>query len=293
MQTRNHISPADRLGMTLVLAVGLHVLLILGVSFNLQDDSRPDNISTTLDITIVHTHSDEENPDAEFLAQSNQRGGGISEESVVPRNPNFNPLPLPEYGEDMQSHNEEIPQSRKEPRESDVLSAEKSPLKLRLMPNNTLITENLEGMSQELQRITMEYDSTNAAIDQTRSELAQKREERYASANTRYDVTAVYGDTIRDQILRIGTLNYPDEARRRNLSGTVHLDIVILPSGKVAGIYILRSSGHKVLDDAAVRIAEIAASNFPPFPDSMKESTSIYHFDRIWVFENGKIRTGQ
>lgn len=292
MQTRNIISPADRLGMTLVLAAALHVIIILGVSFSLEDDMNPENPRTTLDFTIIHTQSDQENLDAEFLAQSNQVGGGTEEESVLPKNPNYNPLNLPEYGADIESQNESIPETQASPHVNDALTVNKSPIKLTLIPFENLITEELHGLAQEFDRIKMELDSTNAEINRMQSRLSQKKREKYASANTREHVTATYAVTIRDRIERVGMLNYPDEARRRNLSGSVYIDIVIRPDGSVAEIYIVRSSGYQVLDDAAMRIADFA-SPFPPFPETMKETTSIYHFDQVWVFEDGKIFSGQ
>jgi periplasmic protein TonB len=48
------------------------------------------------------------------------------------------------------------------------------------------------------------------------------------------------------------TLRYPPAAVRRNLSGTVDIEIVVNPSGDVADVRVVRSSSHAVLDAAAV-----------------------------------------
>ncbi|HFQ14356.1 MAG TPA: energy transducer TonB, partial [Gammaproteobacteria bacterium] len=61
------VSAADRLGLTLFLALALHAILILGVSFDLADDEAMPPL-TTMEITLVHSHSDEAPEDADYLA---------------------------------------------------------------------------------------------------------------------------------------------------------------------------------------------------------------------------------
>jgi protein TonB len=46
---------------------------------------------------------------------------------------------------------------------------------------------------------------------------------------------------------------------------------------------VRRSSGHQMLDDAAVRIVELAAP-FAPFPDDIREEVDILHVTRTWNF---------
>jgi protein TonB len=60
-------------------------------------------------------------------------------------------------------------------------------------------------------------------------------------------------------------LGYPLAARRRGLSGTVHVDLVIRPDGAISGVAVADSSSHAVLDDAAVEaIKRLAPEPFPP-----------------------------
>ena len=46
---------------------------------------------------------------------------------------------------------------------------------------------------------------------------------------------------------------YPKVARRRGYQGTVLLDVLVDQEGRVADLKVLRSSGHKILDKAAMR----------------------------------------
>ena len=57
----------------------------------------------------------------------------------------------------------------------------------------------------------------------------------------------------------------------------------IRPDGEVESVEINRSSGHKFLDQAAVRIVRLAAP-FEPFPANIKSDTDILHVTRTWTF---------
>jgi protein TonB len=57
-------------------------------------------------------------------------------------------------------------------------------------------------------------------------------------------------------------VRYPAAARRRSLTGTVQLDIVIRPDGTIASVQIAQSSAHEVLDEAAVE----AVRGLDPLP---------------------------
>jgi TonB family protein len=60
------------------------------------------------------------------------------------------------------------------------------------------------------------------------------------------------------------TLRYPAVARRRGLSGTVHVDIDIAPSGAIGRVALATSSSHRVLDEAALEA--VRAIEHVPFP---------------------------
>ena len=60
-------------------------------------------------------------------------------------------------------------------------------------------------------------------------------------------------------------LAYPAAARRRGLSGTVHLEIALEATGHVSDVLLVRSSSHAVLDAAALDAARnLRGVPFPP-----------------------------
>jgi protein TonB len=64
------------------------------------------------------------------------------------------------------------------------------------------------------------------------------------------------------------------------------MTVSILADGSVAHIDISRSSGHKVLDDAARRIVQMA-SPYAAFPPEIRRDTDILDVTRIWYFTQG------
>ena len=81
----------------------------------------------------------------------------------------------------------------------------------------------------------------------------------------------------------MGTLNYPDAARGK-LYGSLLLSVSIRADGSVEKVSVQRSSGHKVLDEAAVRIVKMAAP-YAPFPPDIRKDYDIIEITRTWKFE--------
>ena len=94
------------------------------------------------------------------------------------------------------------------------------------------------------------------------------------------------------KVEQVGTLNFPEEARRRNITGKLMLDVALRADGPVHGIKLLRSSNHKILDKAAVEIVKLAAP-YAPFPAELKRDYDILHIRRTWQFLQGNRLLGK
>ncbi len=92
-------TPADRLTVTMVGAIIVHALIVLGVTFNAPDTRTPNNEALALDVILVYKASPDIPEDPDFLAQANQQGGGTMEEKVRPKNPISGPIPKDVPGE--------------------------------------------------------------------------------------------------------------------------------------------------------------------------------------------------
>lgn len=105
---------------------------------------------------------------------------------------------------------------------------------------------------------------------------------RLTDAPTRPDF-AYYLQAWRRQVERVGKLNYPGEARRRKLTGSLRLLVVIRADGGLADARLVESSGHAVLDEAALRIVRLAAP-YAPFPPRIAAQADILEIERTWRF---------
>lgn len=83
---------------------------------------------------------------------------------------------------------------------------------------------------------------------------------------------------------RVGKLNYPAEARRRDITGSLRLLVVIDADGALADVRLVESSGQAILDDAALRIVRLAAP-FAPFPPSIRALADTVEIERVWRFQ--------
>ncbi len=79
---------------------------------------------------------------------------------------------------------------------------------------------------------------------------------------------------LRKKIATLAQDTYPRRAKRRQWEGVVTLSFTLLPSGKIQGLSIKKSSGRQILDDAATSILQDKMNNrFQPFPDEIKRKT--------------------
>ena len=76
---------------------------------------------------------------------------------------------------------------------------------------------------------------------------------------------AAYGGYLAEVRRRIQeALRYPQAARRRGLSGTVQIEILIEPDGAIGGVTLATSSSHRLLDEAALdTVRRLAPTPFP------------------------------
>lgn len=140
--------------------------------------------------------------------------------------------------------------------------------------------------AQTLVNRSLAMASLSAEIDRRLQAYAKRPKRKWITARTREHNYAAYMEAWRQKVERVGNLNYPDEASRANLSGNLLLDVALRPDGSIDEIILRRSSGKKVLDDAAIRIVNLAAP-FPRFPKRIAEETDILHVERTWQFLSG------
>jgi protein TonB len=265
---------ADRLALTLFIATALHALIILGVSFD-AFDTRPDDQSTpTLDITVVKRQDAKPPEDYDYLADASQEGAGNTEEKVQPQQQTVEQAPPP------------TPVSATPPAPAQVLTTEVASEKVANQEEPRPEEKTETASAEELISRSMEMLTLNRQINQNLQAYSKAPKSKFISARTKEFKYASYMRDWVAKVERVGELNYPDAARRQNLSGKLIVQVAIYPDGTVREITIRQPSGHKILDDAAVRIVKLAAP-FAPFPDDIRQETDIMYITRTWVFTSG------
>lgn len=139
----------------------------------------------------------------------------------------------------------------------------------------------------ELVSRSMEIAALQARIARKKQAKAERPRRKFISANTKEYDFAAYMEGWRAKVERVGNLNYPEAARKQNLNGSLIMDVAVNPDGSINEIIIRKSSGHKVLDDAAIRIVNLAAP-FAVFPPHIREQVDILHITRTWKFTDQK-----
>ncbi len=286
-QTAPHISNSDRLGLTLFLAAALHAIVILGISFDLADRLKNEPSPLSLEITLVHSKSDKAPEKADYLAQVDQSGGGDVKEKVRPSSAFANPRPIQTRGNAANSApaSSPAPQPVRKTSKQTLAAKDDSRLKTKLaQPEPTPTLPDTPTASELMQR-SLEIARISAEISQRQQIYAQRPRVKTITARTKQYRDALYLKTWQDKVERVGNLNYPQEAKRRKLSGYLTMVVRLKPNGAVQMAKVIRSSGHKVLDDAAVRIVRMA-SPFAPFSPEMKKEFDILEIVRTWKFES-------
>lgn len=262
----------DRLVVSVLLAAALHALIILGISFTPEIADRPDKNPPALDITLVHKRDTPPPDEADYLAQTSQDGGGNTTEKVRAQMAQQEQAASAAPPEPAAAAPAELSRATADRR---VHAAEAAPTPEPPKPVS----------AAELINRSLELANLDAQLRQAQQAYAQRPRQKFISARTREFKYATYMSDWVAKVERVGNLNYPDEARRQGISGSLMLQVSLNVDGGVRSIRILHSSGHKVLDDAAVRIVELAAP-FAPLPPEIRKETDILDITRTWEFLN-------
>lgn len=278
------IGPGERLGATLTLSTILFGVLILGVGFA-SEAAAP--ILPTLDVILTETRSEQAPEDPDFLAQAQNQGGGESERPERPREEQLAPVPKPEVGLTPEPMVAQAPPPEPEPVPRVLSTIGPSPQTL-AVPEDQRETEPLPlPAGRELVEQSLEMARLAAEIERRQELLAKRPRRKFISASTREYEYAAYLRAWVGKVERVGNLNYPDEARRRALSGRLVMTVAVRRDGSVESILVNRSSGLGVLDRAAQEIVRLAEP-FPPLPQT-SENVDVLHITRTWQFSSGSV----
>ena len=142
--------------------------------------------------------------------------------------------------------------------------------------SKSLDTNSLAAQALEIERL-------EALIAKQQDEFQKRPKRKFIGARTKEYRFALYVEAWRQKIERIGNLNYPQAAKDNKLYGQLRLTVSIKADGSLEGVEINKSSGSKILDEAARHIVELGAP-YASFPDNIHKDTDILSVTRTWTF---------
>lgn len=281
-------SSNDRLYFTAFVAVAVHALIILGLTFDIDMKPKP---AASLNITLA-THKDSQAPDkADFLAQHNQQASGSIDELRELTVDKQAPIADTQI-RDITPPSERL-RSEQAAQQQKLLATTGQSRKISSSQDKQQRQEKSQGESNVELLHSAEIASLHAKLARQRQAYAKRpRIRRITSVATRASIDAEYLSKWASKIEFVGNRNYPDEALQRGITGTLRAAVTLLPNGNVDKVEILHSSGQKLLDRAALQIVYLA-SPFAPFPQEIRKTTDKLEIIRTWHFEISGLSTSR
>jgi protein TonB len=282
----------------------LHILFILGVKIQpdytkfLRDKIPP------LEVVIVSNPAEKAPPQASLLAQTNHDADAAQakqeqrKSSPPPVDSNVDKKTVAKL-EKLSKRVDKIESSSRE-KQAQVKQLENQAKNLLHQLQSQPVIENTPAPSannneavaqpKKLNLSTADLLASNEEISRSEAQIARQQEDyqrrprrKSVGIRTQEYKFAIYVEAWRQKVERIGNLNYPAAAREQKLYGNLQMTVYIKSDGSLEKVEIRRSSGHRVLDDAARRIVELAAP-YAPFPEDIRKEVDVLDITRTWTF---------
>jgi protein TonB len=264
-------------------SVVLHAIVLFGVTIRPPDLSKLNSTAPALEVVLVNAKSTSRPYRADVLAQHNLDGGGNTDLNRRAKSP----LPVTRsnrQASELTMKSQRVQQIEKEAKK--LMTQVQSPA----TAETASTTQPQPQVEPKVAPNTAEIMSKGLQIARLEAEISkdwdayQKRpRRRFIGARTQEFRFARYVEDWRLKVERVGTLNYPQAARDQKIYGSLQLTVSIRADGEVEKIEINRSSGQKILDEAALRIVHLAAP-YAAFPSDITKDTDILSITRTWTF---------
>ncbi|CAB1367456.1 energy transducer TonB [Denitratisoma oestradiolicum] len=270
----------------LTLAIGLSLLvhaLLLSVHFTFP--GALDRVTErALDVVLVNSKHARKPSQAQARAQANLDAGGNTEQARRATTP-LPPSAQARIGDDLVQAQQRVNQLESQTRE--LVTRSRGERVFNVGRNSSEPMPAVAAPGMDLYTRSMAIARLEAQIDKQMDDYNKRPRKKFIGTRTEEYLPAQYLEDWRQKVERIGNLNYP-EAARGKLYGSLVVYLEINSEGKLERAEIQRSSGHKLLDEAALRILRLA-SPFARFPDSLKSQFDILAFARTWSFTQADV----
>lgn len=274
------LNQSDRLGLVLLISITLHLLAVFGVTFK-APEIKKSATATSLEVVLVNSKSSSRPVKADALAQANLDGGGNTDAERQAKSP----LPVLERRQqESEAAQKQQQVSQLEQQARLLMTRVKSTQHVEPMPAKVKPAEApTEKTGSELAMKSLEAARLEAQISRDWDDLQKRPKRNFVSARTQEYRFARYAEDWRAKVEKVGNLNYPEEAKRQKIYGSLTLTVIIKADGSLMSVEVTKPSGHKVLDEAAIRIVRLAAP-YAAFPEDIRKDTDELGIVRTWTF---------
>ncbi len=273
---RAFVERNSRLLLALLLSISVHAFLVYEVGVR---PPKLDTASSAFIVDLVNARSATAPAKAQVLAQANLDGGGNVDEDRKAKSPLPVSKPRVPEREIAAPARRAVPQETVRPvmtqaHEQAPVVAVRGPEPSEQRPEPVLPS------GADLMNRGREIASAEAIVARQIEEYQKRPRRTFVGAKAREYRFARYIEDWRLKMERIGEMNYP---AARDTFGSMLVTVEIRADGSLEKVEVNRSSGRKVLDEAAVRIVRLAAP-FAPFPPDISRDTDILSITRTWDF---------
>jgi len=285
----------------------LHVVL-LSIHFEPQLNKFKDNLAI-LEVVLVNAKTQSKPDNTEVYAQASLDRGGNTEQDrkmktalpvLKPQQSDETPKPVANTKQAAQATLQTASELREQKRVNELekqaqelmtqinakkavesppvqkAAAKEAQTENQAIPNKKLDLEAIAAAALEMEKL-------EAIISKQQDEYQKRPKRKFVGGRTKEYKYALYVESWRQKVEKIGNLNYPEAARDLKLYGQLQMTVSIKPDGSIDSIEINRSSGHKVLDAAAKHIVELGAP-YAQFPEDIRKEVDILSITRTWTF---------
>ena len=281
----------ERISFTLFLALIAHVVVFWFVELDVE--RAP--VQNQVEVSVSLINEEVDNPD--FLSANSQRGGGSLDEARL-LSVDSPPQLIAEQPLDASA--QILAGAASSSTGDSAQDQSGASAKALLLTRVEAATERAPQRSQsslaaqfeqQMQSLQSAISDIEARLTRERQKLARQDDvKRLTSVSSLAAVEAEYIEYWLETVETIANMNYPQEASRRGVEGSLRLAVRVSANGQILALKTLASSGHKILDDAAHNIVRLAEP-FAPFPAAMRADTSAIEIIRTWKFyrENAEL----
>lgn len=279
------LDPSQRV-FTFALGVSLLLhALVLSIHFTFPNALRKFNAAAPLEVVLVNSKSRSRPAKADVMAQANLDGGGNTDADRRLKTP----LPVlrssDERGQDLDQATRRVQELEELQRQLLTQMQQGSAARAPSTPAPKSQPDPQQISGAALANRALASIQREAQISRDIDDYNKRPRKLFVGARAQETSTALYVDAWRQKVERLGSINYPDEARGK-LYGSLQLTVTINADGSVAAVELDRSSGYGIIDAAAQRIVRMGAP-YAALPTDLRRNFEQLVITRTWSFVRG------